>query len=151
MLHIRMHASFFLCLRAAGLCVALALLGVPAATATTHAAQSRAAGNPTALLDGMSFVLRNEATNNEDRVIFRGGKFLSEDCARYGFAESPYWVRTEGGRIHFLAEIESPTHGKMLWKGSVSGDSLEASYLWVKERWYWTIRREYRLRGVRQK
>ncbi len=138
-------------LRAVALCIAAGLLGAADATGTAYAAESRAATSSTALLDGMSFAARNEVTKSDDRLMFRGGRFISEACIPFGFAESPYWVRTEGDKIHFLAEIESPTHGKMLWRGTVSGDNIDASYLWTKERWYWTIRREYRLRGVRQK
>ena len=68
-------------------------------------------------------------------------------CRRFNFGEAPYWVREENGRIHFLAELTSPTDGTMVWKGTVRGDTLEGTMRWIKKRWYWTIDTAHRIRG----
>ena len=46
-----------------------------------------------------------------------------------------------------LAELTSPTDGKMVWKGTIRGDTLEGTMRWTKKRWYWTIDTEHKIRG----
>lgn len=108
----------------------------------------------TAILDGRRYrahtLGKDGQPEGDDVLVFRAGNFSSSSCAPYGFGEGPYWIRTQGDTIQFLAETTSPTHGTILWKGSVRGDRLEASYVWTKVRWYWTIRREYRMVGTRE-
>jgi hypothetical protein len=29
----------------------------------------------------------------------------------------------------------------------MKGDSMEATFIWTKERWYWDVRREYWFKG----
>ena len=108
------------------------------------------------LLDGRQFkagILRADAEPDGekpplgDQLMFSNGKFSSAVCKRYNFAEAPYWVRVEGDQVHFLAELTSPTDGKMVWKGTVRGDTLEGTMRWTKERWYWTIDTEHVIRG----
>ena len=96
------------------------------------------------LLDGLRFkagiVKAEDGSGNalEDTLTFRNGEFSSAICKRYNFTASPYWVRTEGETVHFLAELDSPTDGKMVWKGTITGDTLKGTMHWTKERWYWT-------------
>lgn len=107
----------------------------------------------TVYLDGLRFkagiVSIEDGPENalEDTLIFRDGKFSSVICQRYNFAAAPYWIRTEGGTIHFLAELNSPTDGRMIWKGTVSGDKLDGTMRWTRKRWYWTIDVEHRIQG----
>lgn len=82
-----------------------------------------------------------------DLLMFNGGKFSSAVCKRYNFAEAPYWIRIEGDRVHFLAELTSPTDGKMVWKGTIRGDTLEGTMRWTKKRWYWTVDAEHKISG----
>jgi hypothetical protein len=107
-------------------------------------------------LDGRLFragIVREDADDEgkkrplEDRLLFKDGKFSSAVCKRYNFTAAPYWVRTEGDRVHFLAELASPTDGTMVWKGSIRGDTLEGTMRWTKKRWYWTIDTEHKIRG----
>jgi hypothetical protein len=109
----------------------------------------------TSILDGRQYrsqtIGKDGSAQSDDVLVFRGGNFASLSCRQYGFGESPYWIRLEGGKIHFLAETVSPTHGTILWKGAIQGNKLEATYVWTKIRWYWTIRREYRMKGVLEK
>lgn len=107
-------------------------------------------------LDGLQFlarIVRDDADENGengalgDQLAFSDGKFSSAICRRYNFADAPYWVRTEGGEVHFLAELTSPTDGRMVWKGTIRGDTLEGTMRWTKQRWYWTIDAEHKIRG----
>ena len=104
-------------------------------------------------LDGLQFkagiVKAEDGSGNalEDILIFSDGKFSSVICKRYNFATSPYWIRTEGETIHFLAELNSPTDGKMIWKGTIAGDKLKGTMHWTRKRWYWTIEAEHIIEG----
>ena len=105
------------------------------------------------LLDGRRFkagiVNTEDGSGNalEDTLIFDNGAFLSVVCKRYNFKASPYWVRTDGETIHFLAELYSPTDGKMEWRGTINGDKLNGTMRWTKKRWYWTIDAEHTIEG----
>jgi len=102
-------------------------------------------------LDGKSF--RSRQYNDDgtprpwDVLVFKDGNFISENCKPYGFVEGPYWLRFDGDSVHFLAELESPTHGTMVWKGTVKGDKIEGNLVWTRKRWYWTIRRSFNFAG----
>lgn len=104
-------------------------------------------------LDGLQFktgiTKREDGSDNslEDTIIFENGKFSSVVCKRYNFSAAPYWTRTEGDTIHFLAELDSPTDGKMLWKGRISKGKLEGTMRWSRKRWYWNIDAEHKIQG----
>ena len=107
-------------------------------------------------LDGRRFragIVRDDADEDakaqplEDKLLFENGKFSSVVCRRYNFAEAPYWVRVEGDRIHFMAELTSPTDGTMRWTGTIRGNQLTGTMRWTKRRWYWTIDTSHRIRG----
>ena len=107
-------------------------------------------------LDGQRFKVRIvRATNDEvkqgglgDVLIFRKGKFSSAICKKYNFKEAPYWVRSEHGKMHFFAELNSPTDGRMVWTGTVEKGVLLGTMHWTKKRWYWTIDANHRIRGA---
>lgn len=86
-----------------------------------------------------------------DVVSFSGGKFHSVTCERFGFSEVPYWIRTEGDAVHFLAEAAHPENGSMRFKGMVRDGRAEWTAVWTKTRWYWSIRREIAFRGTEKK
>ena len=103
-------------------------------------------------LDGLQFkagIVKEDGSGNAlgDTLIFSNGQFSSVVCKRYNFTASPYWVRTEGETIHFLAELNSPTDGKMVWKGTVTGNKLKGTMRWTRKRWYWTIDAEHKIEG----
>lgn len=97
-------------------------------------------------LEGKVFVghvgPKDKPANGEDEVHFKNGQFLSTSCTRWGFGEAPYRFNSDGNRIHFEATTFSDRHGEIYWKGVVDGELIEATYLWVKERWYWFDARE---------
>lgn len=116
-------------------------------------------------LDGMTFgagIVRNDAVapidegrgsepdggaSLRDTLVFDRGMFTSRICTRYNFAAAPYWVRLDGDRVHFLAELSSPTDGKMVWQGTIRDGRLEGTMRWTRTRWYWTVDVEHRIRG----
>jgi len=106
---------------------------------------------PQLMLDGRTF--RVEAFEKgkkvfDDRLVFKDGMFFSESCRKFGFSRSPYYVRMEGDQIQFLVETVSPTHGTMSWKGTVKKNEIDGGFQWRKERWYWTILRNFDVKGT---
>ena len=103
------------------------------------------------ILDGKKFVgptgEKGKNVHHEDVLSFSDGKFTSSQCFQYGFTGGPYTTTAEADSIHFHAETTSPTHGKMVWKGTLIGDTLDVTYSWTKERWFWTTFREYWFTG----
>jgi len=103
------------------------------------------------LLDGKKFIgptgEKGKKVHHEDVLNFSDGKFTSSECFQYGFKGGPYTTTIEGDTIHFQAETISPTHGKMVWQGTLKGNTLDVTYNWTKERWFWTTFREYWFRG----
>jgi len=123
--------------------------------ALSAAKRLEAASAPSGLLDGKKFVgktgEKGKKVHHEDVLSFSDGKFTSSGCFKYGFKDGPYTATVEGDSIHFQAETISPTHGKMVWKGTMKGDTLNVDYTWTKERWLWTTFREYWFKGFLQK
>lgn len=108
-------------------------------------------------LDGLMFSARivreggEEGKQIADELTFKDGIFSSKICKKYNFADAPYWIRLDDGQLHFLAELNSPTDGTMIWKGAINGDTLEGTMRWTKKRWYWTIDTEHKIRGALEK
>jgi hypothetical protein len=104
--------------------------------------------NAMAMLEGKVFVGHtgplNGPVNGEDEVVFRNSRFLSTACDKWGFDSAGYAATVQPDGIHFTSVTKSPKHGQILWKGVVSGDTINATYLWTKERWYWFNAREER-------
>lgn len=126
------------------------------ATASIAAALALLAGHAAGSgLDGRTFhgeiVDDKGVVRSKDVVTFKDGNFHSVTCARFGFAEAPYWTRVEGDAVHFLAESTHPDNGTMQYKGTVRGDQAEWSAVWTKKRWYWSIRRDISFEGIEQK
>jgi hypothetical protein len=103
------------------------------------------------ILDGKKFIgptgEKGKKVHHEDLLTFSDGKFTSSECFQYGFKGGPYTATVEAESIYFQAETTSPTHGKMVWKGILKGDTLDVTYSWTKERWFWTTFREYWFKG----
>ena len=112
---------------------------------------AEAASASSGILDGKKFVgltgEKGKKVHHEDVLSFSDGNFTSSACFKYGFASGPYTATVEGDSIHFQAETISPTHGKMVWQGTLKDGTLEVDYSWTKERWLWTTHREYWFKG----
>jgi hypothetical protein len=93
------------------------------------------------LLDGKTFVVetgeKGKSGGDKDALTFKDGNFRSAGCDQYGFGDGAYTSSVKGDSIQFEAVTTSPTKGKMTWKGSVTGDKIEAAYVWVDaSHWY---------------
>ena len=92
-------------------------------------------------LDGRIFVVetgeKGKSGGDKDTLTFKDGNFRSAGCDRYGFGEGAYTSSMKGDSILFEAVTTSPTKGKMTWKGIVTGDKIEVSYVWIDaSHWY---------------
>lgn len=119
----------------------IAVIGLIAMTLSGGIANGSSHNSGTGILDGMVFVghvgPKGRAANGEDEVVFQNGLLLSTSCSAYGFESAPYNASRSGDSITFSAVTHSPKHGQIEWRGAVVGDTIEASYRWTKERWYW--------------
>lgn len=100
-----------------------------AAAGTTARAQAAA-------LDGRRFqgifIERGKTSGDADTLSFVGGRFRSSACDRYGYSGATYRTTPQGEAIAFEAETESPKYGKLIWKGVVRGDKLDATATMVR-------------------
>jgi len=99
------------------------------------------------VLDGKTYFGENgskgKPADHDDEFIFKDGMFRSTSCDKYEFTEGRYETTETAGIIYFKAATASPSHGQMFWEGQIDGDSLEGTFVWTKERWYWDIRKDY--------
>ncbi len=102
------------------------LLGWPAAT-----------GAQSGPLDGKTFsgtmTEKGKTKGDVDTFLFKDGKFRSSACDTYGFAEAAYSAATKGGATSFEATTQSPREGTMKWTGTVRGDRIEGTAVWMKK------------------
>lgn len=95
------------------------------------------AGAQTGPLDGRRFdgvfLPRGKTSGDADTLLFQGGRFHSKACDRYGYTDAPYRVAPAGDAIAFEAETESPKYGRLVWRGVVRGDTLNATATMVRE------------------
>ncbi len=93
--------------------------------------------NSSSLLDGRRFdgvvLERGKTSGDADTLTFKGGRFRSSACDRYGYSDAPYQASAAGDAIAFEAETESPKYGKLRWKGVIRGDKLDATALMARE------------------
>jgi hypothetical protein len=132
--------------------IAIALIPVTAVGAAAVGLGVSPSTAPTvSLLDGKTFVAKSgekgKQASSKDTIVFLDGRFLSEGCSPFGFKDAPYQATVDGATVRFHAETHSPTHGTMVWDGTVKDNVIEASSVWTRERWYWKIRKEYWYRG----
>jgi len=105
------------------------------------------------LLDGKTFSGLNGEKGKDldpeehEEIVFDNGRFVSTTCYQYNFADAPYIARRVGDSVHFESVTLSPTHGKIVWQGVVTGDKATMTFTWTKERWYWDTHREYWFEG----
>lgn len=88
-------------------------------------------------LDGKSFTgntgKMGKKSSNTDVITFENGKFSSSGCQEYGFGSGTYQATTEGEKTHFVADTFSEKTGRITWVGTISGDKLDATYIWYKK------------------
>lgn len=90
-----------------------------------------------AALDGKRFdgvfLQRGKTSGDADKLTFSGGRFRSRACDRDGYSDAAYRASPVGDGIAFEAETVSPKYGKLLWKGVVRGDKLDATATMVQD------------------
>jgi len=103
------------------------------------------------LLDGKVFAgptgkIGKDATET-DELKFENGKLYSVGCAEWGFEWGDYSTKVEGNDISFEAVTTSPKNGKIVWSGTVKGDTMDATYIWTKKSWYGERKQEKWFKG----
>jgi hypothetical protein len=100
----------------------------------------------------MSFVgslgPEGEPGDRDDVIHFADGQFWSENCVPCGFPPGRYWVRYEDDEIHFRGNLRSPDNGEFSYRGVVQGNRLTVTMNWRKERWYWSLDRDFWFEGT---
>ncbi|MDX1555640.1 MAG: hypothetical protein R3212_06410 [Xanthomonadales bacterium] len=103
-------------------------------------------------LDGLSFKGKlgpsDRAPDKADVLYFKNGQFWSKICVPCGFPPGPYRARRTDEGIEFEGILESPDRGRFLYTGLVKDGKLVARINWRKERWYWTIDKDFRFEGA---
>lgn len=104
-------------------------------------------------LDGMQFKGftggQGKGQDHEDTISFNDGVFRSLDCEGWGFGSALYRVEKVDDSYHFSATLLSPKRGRLEWRGTITGDTAEATFRWRHERWYSDIDRQYWFKGTR--
>jgi len=105
-------------------------------------------------LDGLQFVgetgEQGKKANNPDTISFEEGIFRSTSCERHGFGPAPYSVVKQGDTYKFSATLISPDTGTLEFKGTIIGNTANATFRWKHTRWYfWNIDRNYWYKGTR--
>ena len=81
--------------------------------------------------DGV-FMERGKTSGDADTLTFTNGRFRSSACDKYGYSDAAYKTSTQGDMTVFEAETESAKYGKLLWKGTVRGEKLDATVMAIR-------------------
>ena len=68
-----------------------------------------------------------------DTLVFKGGRFRSSACDRYGYSDAPYKTVAAGDALRFEAETQSAKYGKLLWNGTIRGNKLDATVMMMRD------------------
>ena len=123
-------------------------------TSSAHAVDSvTAEGDVSGPLDGMAFVGAlgpdGEPKDIPDAFVFENGTFVSKECElRCKYPARPYFVRVNGTKTEFISETQCPyKDAKIVWRGTVEGDTIKGKSTWVVKRWYWTVENTFEFEG----
>lgn len=104
-------------------------------------------------LDGMTFTGAlgpdGKPKDTPDTFVFESGTFVSKECElRCKYPARPYFIRTNGNKTEFISETKCPyKDAKIIWRGSVEGDTISGKSTWIVKRWYWTIENTFEFEG----
>ena len=97
-------------------------------------APAAAPANPA--VDGKTFtgtlVKQGENQGDPDDFVFKDGQFISTACAGFGFKPASYSVTQDGTHMLFSAENKTDAGVRMIWKGTIEGDHLQATAQWMR-------------------
>jgi len=104
------------------------------ATLTVALAASMTSASAAGPVDGKSFAgsvwMHGEKAPQKDEFVFKDGTFRSAACDKYGFAAAPYRVSQDGDAMVFEADTQSPTDGRIHWKGTIRAGRFEGVSNW---------------------
>lgn len=118
--------------------------------ATVAAASDVSGSGP---LDGMTFAGAlgpdGKPKDVADTFVFANGTFVSRECeSRCNYPARPYFVRKNGDRTEFVSETRCPhKDARIVWRGTVEGDTIKGVSTWTVNRWYWTIEDRFEFEG----
>ena len=104
-------------------------------------------------LDGMTFVGAlgpdGKPKDIADTFVFENGTFVSKECElKCKYPARPYFVRVNGEKTEFISETQCPyKDAKIVWRGTVEGDTVKGKSTWVVKRWYWTVENTFEFEG----
>jgi hypothetical protein len=135
-----------------------AAITLSGASLLTTAAESDSAKNTLSEvvfgpLDGMTFTGAlgpdGKPKDIPDSFVFENGTFVSKECElRCKYPARPYFVRLDGVRTEFISETKCPyKDAKIVWRGTVEGDTIKGKSTWVVKRWYWTVENTFEFEG----
>jgi hypothetical protein len=103
------------------------------------------------ILDGKVFTgstgKKGKDASGTDDLKFENGKLYSVGCTPWGFGWGTYSTKVEGNSITFEAVTTSPKNGKIVWSGTVNGNTIDATYVWTKKSWYGERQQEKWFKG----
>lgn len=103
------------------------------------------------ILDGKAFSgptgKMGKDADGTDELQFDNGKLYSVGCADWGFGWGDYSAKVEGNNITFEAVTTSPKDGKIVWSGTINGDTADVTYVWTKKAWYGERKQEKWFKG----
>ncbi len=89
-----------------------------------------------------------KSASEEEEIRFMNGNFYSVGCGEWGFGEAAYSAQVAGDTISFEAITTSPKHGKIVWSGTVKGDTVDATYKWTKKGLFGTRKQDKWFKGT---
>jgi hypothetical protein len=109
-----------------------------------------------ALLDGKTFVTEagpkgQPADEKDDVLTFRDGQFHSSACDKYGFGKASYQATAQGDALVFTTETSSEKDGRLAWKGTVQGNTIEGTIVYYRKGWFFNPNPEPRERWFKGK
>lgn len=105
-------------------------------------------------LDGMHFTgdLGPEGKPKDvtDEFVFANGTFVSKECElRCEYPARPYLIRETSGEIDFISNTKCPyKDAEITWQGTVKGDKIAGTAIWIVRRWYWTMTKTFEFTGT---
>lgn len=76
---------------------------------------------------------RQGAEPFEETLSFDRGALASKHFKELGFGSTSYSTTESSGRVSFRSKKASLDHGKLLWTGEVSKDTMRGTLTWTKQ------------------
>lgn len=117
--------------------------------ASNHATQTDGSG----ILDGREFAgkvgIVGKPLDTADTWNFSKGTFVSTQCeTQCRYPRVPYYIRQYDGAVEFIGETRClDKDATISWHGKVKGDTIEGTFTWNINRWYWNIEKKFWFEG----